>query len=67
MSDIKTLDISSIGTTNSFQWHREEPSAVLRFVERDGKRILQQKWFVSTLTSHESEWRDIPLESEVTP
>jgi hypothetical protein len=36
------------------------PTASLRFVERDGKRILQQAW----QTGYEFEWRDVPLETE---
>ncbi len=43
----------------------EQKTANLRFVERDGKRILQQEVIVSELTddggSIHYEWHDIPL------
>ncbi len=46
----------------------EQKTANLRFVERDGKRILQQEVIVSELTddggSIHYEWHDIPLESK---
>ncbi len=45
----------------------DEPTAHLRFVERDGKRILQQLWGVfdvSALPWRRSEWRDVPLSTE---
>lgn len=45
------------------------PTAGLRFVERDGKRILQQQW-AATATDHngyviagDTDWRDVPLAS----
>lgn len=46
------------------------PSPQLRFVERDGKRILQQWWALkhydaeSRPTGLTGEWRDVPLEVE---
>jgi hypothetical protein len=52
------------------------PLMNLRFVERDGKRILQQAWAEHFYTpgdhshpgewrqSEKHEWRDVPLESE---
>lgn len=44
----------------------ESSTSELRFVERDGKRILQQAWsVVSTNPSDRRfEWRDIPLVAE---
>lgn len=36
------------------------PYSNLRFIERDGKKILQQIW--ASQTRHE--WRDVPLEVE---
>ncbi len=43
-----------------------EPTAGLRFVTRDGKRILQQLWQVWLVHGHakvscSDEWRDVPL------
>lgn len=48
------------------------PGNALRFVERDGKRILQQAWIKSWLlsgewSSGEHEWRDVPLVDEAAP
>lgn len=49
------------------------PSTVLRFVKRDGRRILQCWWAKSYRlsgewgTSAEGEWRDVPLQDEATP
>ena len=46
-----------------------KPTAQLRFVERDGKKILQQLWKSepseqwNSLTTYQ-EWRDVPLEQE---
>lgn len=47
------------------------PTAHLRFVEREGKRILQQRWQVTTYyePAHtpadiHREWRDVPLRPE---
>lgn len=49
------------------------PSSELRFIERDGRKILQQKWYLpfyydDTLTEKEMatfqiphEWKDVPL------
>ncbi len=43
----------------------EQKTANLRFIERDGKRILQQEVIVSELTDDggaiHHEWQDIPL------
>lgn len=48
-----------------------EPTSYLRFVERDGRRILQQRWAVTSYlgTTHSpigkhGEWRDVPVEDE---
>lgn len=47
-----------------------EPTANLRFIERDGKRILQQRWALKhcdiqhRVTGLTGEWRDVPLETE---
>ena len=35
----------------------------LRFVERDGKKILQQLWVYRGANAR-SEWRDVPVEKE---
>jgi hypothetical protein len=45
-----------------------EPTCLLRFVLRDGKRILQQRWRSTRYDSDGncymgSEWRDVPLEA----
>lgn len=37
---------------------RFEPTMELRFVKRDERRILQQKW---EAVSGREEWRDVPL------
>jgi hypothetical protein len=48
----------------------EAPTMFLRFVMRDGKRILQQKWASQTIDARgwvvggTEAWRDIPLEEE---
>lgn len=34
----------------------------LRFIERDGKRILQQKWASVYYPASNNEWRDVPME-----
>ena len=41
----------------------EECTAALRFIERDGKRILQQMWTYSTPGNATGghEWRDVPF------
>jgi hypothetical protein len=39
-----------------------KPTVNLRFVMREGKRILQQQWL--WLWGGETEWRDVPLEEE---
>jgi hypothetical protein len=40
-----------------------QPTMSLRFIERDGKRILQQQWRVPEYAWME-EWRDVPLVKE---
>ena len=42
----------------------EAPTVSLRFVERDGRRILQQAWRVERSTGVCVQWRDIPLVAE---
>jgi hypothetical protein len=44
----------------------EAPTARIRFVERDGKRILQQlhEWTSLDQMTGGGEWRDVPLENE---
>jgi hypothetical protein len=39
------------------------PTSSLRFVERDGKKILQQKWgpFFNGPPEDTEDWRDVPL------
>jgi hypothetical protein len=52
---------------------KTEPTHWLRFVEREGKRILQQRWAVTTYDSDwvptgiHGEWRDVPLRTENDP
>lgn len=52
---------------------QEAPTAFLRFIERDGKRILQQRWAITTYdndarpTGQHGEWRDVPLRPEDDP
>lgn len=52
---------------------QEAPTSLLRFVERDGKRILQQRWAITSYTVNDiplgqvGEWRDIPLRPEDDP
>lgn len=36
----------------------------VRFVVRDGEKILQQKWFKETTDKREFDWRDVPTENE---
>lgn len=38
-----------------------KPSMNLRFVMRDGKRILQQMFLPNDWSTHDEEWRDVPL------
>lgn len=40
-----------------------QPTMRLRFIERDGKRILQQQWQVPEY-AWMMEWRDVPLVKE---
>ena len=47
-----------------------EPTSGLRFVLRDGARILQQEWRLTEYhngeaVSGDNEWRDVPLTEEV--
>lgn len=53
----------------------EHCRSYLRFVRRDGKLILQQKWWITTYEeeshidagwpeSQRVEWRDIPIEEQ---
>lgn len=48
----------------------DQPTVHLRFVERDGKHILQQQWIITHYdVNHRAigqvgEWRDVPLEAE---
>lgn len=49
-------------------WVEDHPTMALRFVQREGRFILQQCWIVTEradgrVHSH-SEWRDVPLEVE---
>lgn len=36
----------------------------LRFVERDGRKILQQMWVTRKRWTVDHEWRDVPLVTE---
>lgn len=53
-------------------WVRSVPSPV-RFIEREGQRVLQQVWTKGYWlsgkfnTSSEYEWRDVPLTTEDAP
>ncbi len=41
----------------------EKPTADLRFINRNGKRIMQQIWLIESPTGKmppRTEWRDIP-------
>lgn len=40
------------------------PTMELRFVERDGRMILQQKWFLDLYGGGRYEWKDIPVAKE---
>lgn len=51
-----------------------EPTIPLRFVERDGQRILQQLWTrmgarsgLSPAPTGDWEWHDVPLQAEDKP
>jgi hypothetical protein len=60
------MEDSGIVTYDSFFIWNEYPQLNLRFIERDGKKVLQQFW---VLLQHQAkddrnmktEWRDIPL------
>lgn len=41
-----------------------KPSMNLRFVLRDGKRILQQQFYPEDWDTHNDVWRDIELREE---
>lgn len=42
-----------------------KPTVALRFILRDGKRILQQQYVpVSDWDSYDIEWRDVRLEEQ---
>lgn len=43
-----------------------KPSMNLRFVLRDGKRILQQMYYPVDWNTHEEVWRDVMLYDEET-
>lgn len=50
-----------------------QPTVLLRFVEREGRRILQQRWAITTYDGthrakgQHGEWRDVPLRPENDP
>ena len=54
---------------NGLTWIAE-PTIGLRFVEREGKRVLQQKWAETRIGADGQPWgvsytwRDVPLEIE---
>lgn len=61
-------------TTPYNTYKTEHPTPQLRFIEREGKRILQQLWKISTFHrvndipwGTEIEWRDVPLEVPTAP
>lgn len=41
-----------------------DPTNHLRFIERDGKKILQQYWKERFGREVSDEWRDVPLETD---
>jgi hypothetical protein len=49
----------------------DQPTAYLRYVDRDGERVLQQRWVVTHYDVHHratgqfDEWRDVPFETEL--
>lgn len=48
-----------------YGWFLATPAAGLRFVKRDGQRILQQQWKIEHSKNGVSfEWKDIPMEDE---
>ena len=58
----------TVKVTESSCW-MEVPSAHIRFVLRDEKKILQQQWAVSKYEGgcpieQHGEWRDVPLVEE---
>jgi hypothetical protein len=48
----------------------EEPAARVRWVERDGRRVLQQRWAVREYDDQHNcigltgKWQDVPVETE---
>ena len=51
-------------------WQSDEPTAYLRLVERDGRRILQQRWRLTEhlgpeIVGQDWRWEDVPLEEEL--
>jgi hypothetical protein len=48
----------------------EEPAGRVRWVERDGKRVLQQRWSVKEYDAQHNcvgltgRWQDVPVEIE---
>lgn len=54
-------------------YENAQPTLLLRFIERDGQRILQQRWAVTTfdndarMTGQYGEWRDVELRPENDP
>lgn len=59
----KTFDIQglTIATTKTVEWREEFPTPYMRFVSREGRNILQQKWILRTWTEQKEDWRDIPM------
>jgi hypothetical protein len=51
-------------TVDLAEWRIVEQTSDLRFVERDGNRILQQRYFWLTKNDSGNEWQDVPLVSE---
>lgn len=51
--------------TRTSAWETVTPTNGLRFVDRGGKKILQQLWRVQKSSFEmRQEWRDVPLEVE---
>lgn len=63
ISWIKDGDVFTVSSA-PIAWSK--PTAALRFVERDGRRILQQEWVGHSGRADFREWRDVPLEVETT-
>lgn len=45
-------------------WAKVEPTPDLRFVRRQGKLILEQRWIITTQGSQASEWKPVSVEDE---